>query len=272
MSEYYFVDTENTGDKWIDLLDDANGIFIVFHTTNSPHIACDKAIKLRKSDSKIQFIECHTGNNALDFQLVTVLGYVIRSKKTEEFIIVSNDTGFDAVIDFWKEHGVNISRFSYTVAPKQPSKSKKKSTDTESTATGSSSQNEAEKIHGVDSKEIYTVINCIGAENAEHIHNAFIHFYGSLDGRKIYSYMKQTEFSVPPVDWTNKTKLTKLINLIIKHSDVEFPDSFSGFIANNVVDDKKIMLQKINGAFSGNGPQFNKVFSTFYEILAKIKN
>lgn len=39
MSKTYFVDSENVGDAWIDLLlADPNGTFLIFYTSHSPRI------------------------------------------------------------------------------------------------------------------------------------------------------------------------------------------------------------------------------------------
>ena len=67
-------------------------------------------ILLKESDKEVTFIECNYGNNALDFQLCTDLGYRVHDIGDGEFIIVSNDTGYDAVVRFWKKRGVNVKR------------------------------------------------------------------------------------------------------------------------------------------------------------------
>ncbi len=46
----------------------------------------------------------HSGKNALDFQLSTLLGCLIAHEKADEYFIISRDGGFAAVVDFCKEH------------------------------------------------------------------------------------------------------------------------------------------------------------------------
>lgn len=103
METIYFIDSENVGDSWIELLDKAENEkdrFLVFYTGHSPRIAYPQAIQLLNAVCKPEFIECHEGNNGLDFQLVSYLGYELHADCTKEMIIVSNDTGFDAAVFF----------------------------------------------------------------------------------------------------------------------------------------------------------------------------
>ena len=44
------------------------------------------------------------GKNALDFQLVTFLGYMIAKNKADEYYIISKDAGYQAAIAFCKEY------------------------------------------------------------------------------------------------------------------------------------------------------------------------
>ena len=57
-------------------------------------------------------ISCYPGKNGLDFQLVSYLGYLLKSAGKTEYIIISNDMGYDCVIHFWKEQGYKVSRMT----------------------------------------------------------------------------------------------------------------------------------------------------------------
>ena len=49
------------------------------------------------------------GKNALDFQLVTFLGYMIAKNKADEYYIISKDAGYQSAIAFCKEYlGVRV--------------------------------------------------------------------------------------------------------------------------------------------------------------------
>lgn len=117
----YFVDTENVNGDPIGILlrrmDDASKM-LIFYTEKSPHISYDVLTAFMDKCKQISRIPCGRGtDNALDFQLVSALGYVIMQClctspdfTTKEFVIVSNDHGFDAVVSFWKSRGVLIKR------------------------------------------------------------------------------------------------------------------------------------------------------------------
>lgn len=46
----------------------------------------------------------HSGKNALDFQLVTFLGYLVAQKKADEYYIISCDAGYQSAITFCREY------------------------------------------------------------------------------------------------------------------------------------------------------------------------
>ncbi len=114
MSKRYFIDSENVGDNWISLLDTVaeEDEILVFYTAKSPHMNYKNLITLKKSPKDVTFIECCEGNNALDFQLCTELGYQVRDIGDDEYIIVTNDTGYDAVVKYWKDRGIALKRIT----------------------------------------------------------------------------------------------------------------------------------------------------------------
>ncbi len=112
MNKIYFIDSENVGDNWISLLSTTapDDEILVFYTARSPHMNYKNLILLKQSPKEVTFIECCEGNNALDFQLCTDLGYRVRDLEDAEFIIVSNDTGFDAAVKYWTKRSKRVSR------------------------------------------------------------------------------------------------------------------------------------------------------------------
>ena len=112
--KHYLIDSENVGDFWIPLLelpaDQAE--LIVFYTKNSPHMSYDSLIKLKESDRTVTFIKCYEGTNALDFQLCSELGYLIAVNKGDDFIIVTNDTGYDAAVKYWRHKEYSVKRIA----------------------------------------------------------------------------------------------------------------------------------------------------------------
>ena len=112
--KYYLIDSENVGDFWIPLLDlpADQAELIVFYTKNSPHMSYDSLIKLKESDRKVTFIKCYEGTNALDFQLCSELGFIIAGNPGDEFIIVTNDTGYDAAVKYWRRKEYSVKRIA----------------------------------------------------------------------------------------------------------------------------------------------------------------
>lgn len=48
--------------------------------------------------------------NALDFQLVSFLGYLIRENGSSAYYIISKDNGFDSVLHFWTKQNTKVMR------------------------------------------------------------------------------------------------------------------------------------------------------------------
>ena len=51
-------------------------------------------------------------NHALDFQLCSELGYLIAMNKSDDFIIVTNDTGYDAAVKYWRHKEYSVKRIA----------------------------------------------------------------------------------------------------------------------------------------------------------------
>lgn len=112
----YLVDTENVsadGFVGIDELSNKSKIYYFF-SSKSYRPSYLEIDKIRNAKCKVEFVEsAKSGTNALDFQIVTFLGFLIgKNKKNDktEYILITNDTGFDAVVEFWKKRNINVSR------------------------------------------------------------------------------------------------------------------------------------------------------------------
>lgn len=127
---YYFVDYENVGSdglNGIDTLDENNSVFI-FYSRNADKITFDVHMQMNVSKAEIKYFKAETGQkNALDFQLSSYMGYVIKANESSEaeYYIVSKDNGFNALISFWNSFKINIkviqSLSNRTPAPEKPS-------------------------------------------------------------------------------------------------------------------------------------------------------
>ena len=112
--KHYLIDSENVGDFWIPLLElpAEEAELIVFYTKNSPHMSYESLIRLKESNRTVTFIKCYEGTNALDFQLVSELGYRICENEEDRFVIVTNDTGFDAAVKYWRRRKKSVKRIT----------------------------------------------------------------------------------------------------------------------------------------------------------------
>ena len=108
----YLIDTENIGSAWTEVLPlmGRNDEILLFYTVNSPGIPYRDLQQILNHLSQMELIPCNTGRNGLDFQLSSYLGYLLRSSTKTQYVILSKDTGYDPLIQFWKEKGVDIAR------------------------------------------------------------------------------------------------------------------------------------------------------------------
>ena len=124
----YLIDTENVRTVWTMLLDrmTVNDKIYVFYTMNSGNVSYEDLKGVLSSGKSVELIQCHTGKNGLDFQLVSYLGYLIHSNENADYCIISDDSGYDAVIKFWEDRDVDVTRkTAFQVSGKQAKPQKK---------------------------------------------------------------------------------------------------------------------------------------------------
>lgn len=127
----YLIDYENvnvSGLNGIETLTEADKVYI-FYGANPGYIPFEKHILISKSQAEVAYLRVErSGKNYLDFQLATYSGYLVAMYPEREYIIVSRDTGFDSIVNFWnrnpEDRGVRFSRREAIVVP--PSAAKKK--------------------------------------------------------------------------------------------------------------------------------------------------
>ncbi len=111
----FLIDFENVSDNAFIGLENLaeDDKIIIFYSEKSSKISISTHCKLEHSNVMKEYIAIKTGGkNALDFQLATYLGYLIAQDKTQEYVIVSNDTGFDFVTAFWQKKDIKIRKCS----------------------------------------------------------------------------------------------------------------------------------------------------------------
>lgn len=112
--KYYLIDYENVSNHGLDGIEDASAqdIIHIFYTHASNTLTFDTLNKLLNSKAKVIYEKVDNGiKNALDFQLSSYLGYLIRENKGKKisYFIISKDNGYIPLTKFWSKRGVNIS-------------------------------------------------------------------------------------------------------------------------------------------------------------------
>ena len=107
----YLVDTENVASSWMSLLDivEPHDKLYLFYTDYSTILTYSNLELILPRAKQIIPIHCErVGKNSLDFELVSYLGYLINEDNDAEYIIYSNDKGFQAVSLFWEKRNVLV--------------------------------------------------------------------------------------------------------------------------------------------------------------------
>lgn len=106
----YLIDFENVKSKGltgIDSLTEYDRV-IIFYSENADTINFEMHQKVLISKAEIEYFKVHVGGkNALDFQLSTLLGYLVSKNYYSHIFVISNDKSFDFLHDFW--HGKYIA-------------------------------------------------------------------------------------------------------------------------------------------------------------------
>ncbi len=102
----FLIDFENVKSKGLSGIDmlESDDTVIILYSENSDTISFEMHRKVMKCRADIEYFKVHVGGkNALDFQLSTLLGYIVARGEHSHAFIISNDRGFDFLHDFW--HG-----------------------------------------------------------------------------------------------------------------------------------------------------------------------
>ena len=108
---FFLVDYENVKSDGLQGVDelDKNDNVIIFYSANAGKLSFDLHTQLLDTKSKVTYFEVDTiGQNALDFQLSSYIGYILGKKSDCECYIISNDRGFENVCNFWRTRGIRL--------------------------------------------------------------------------------------------------------------------------------------------------------------------
>ncbi len=108
----YLIDSENVGKKWIKHLPE-------LRRSDRVVVFCSDKITCTQEDleghenlkDKVTFVTCTNGRaNAMDFCIVFWIGYHARTAPKTQYIVISNDKGFDAILEQDCIQNLRISR------------------------------------------------------------------------------------------------------------------------------------------------------------------
>ncbi len=215
MKTYYLVDFENLHEEALKITKKATekDSLIIFFTSNTPKISLEA---LENQKAKPEIIKCNSGKQSLDLCLVSYLGYQIKSDgKNSKYVIVSDDSGFDNVISFWKDRKITtVSRQAKATeeAGKKSEISKDKSKNSPSKKAESSkdknknSQNKKTELNNsitkilnealpqTDNKTKGEIVS-LAVKNAEagkqNVYRKMIQKYGQKKGLDYYNAIKK---------------------------------------------------------------------------------
>lgn len=121
---YYLVDYENVrtqGLNGVNKLSEED-IVCIFYTEHADSLTFGLHRRLNESKATILFRRVIAGyKNALDFQLSSYLGYIIceNAENQYDYCIVSQDKGYESLVDYWKKRKVNVSLVTNVVKQKE---------------------------------------------------------------------------------------------------------------------------------------------------------
>lgn len=108
---FYLIDYENVnieGLQGVENLTAADEV-IIFYSEHADKLTFDLHRRLNETKAQISYFKVGAcKKNALDFQLVSYLGYLIAQHSGQAFYIISHDTGFQSVVRFWAEQKITI--------------------------------------------------------------------------------------------------------------------------------------------------------------------
>lgn len=120
----YLIDTENVQYAYEQVIPNLKPgdeviLFCTEHTM-SMQARFSTLEKISRIDASIKVIACGSGHNALDFQLASYLGWLIREDYTAqvnakpgtepcEYIVFSGDHGYDPLQAFWADYGYKVT-------------------------------------------------------------------------------------------------------------------------------------------------------------------
>ena len=112
-TNYVLIDFENVAPDNLDLLDQEWIRVFLFVGKNQTKLPFPTVKAIQKLGARAEYVKMTgTGHNALDFHIAFYIGRISATDKDAYFHIISNDTGFDPLIEHLKDVHINANRVS----------------------------------------------------------------------------------------------------------------------------------------------------------------
>lgn len=103
----FLIDLENVKNQGmigVEQLSKDDRVFI-FYSESANSLSIPTIQAMNNSKAEIEYVKLQrSGRNAMDFQIVALLGFLIGSEKNGHFCIVSQDNGYVAPVEFFMDH------------------------------------------------------------------------------------------------------------------------------------------------------------------------
>ena len=112
MKKYFFVDYESVHQNGMNGIENLteNDKVIIFYTPTNETLSFALYRKMICSEADIELYRVQNGGkNAVSFQICTFIGYIVGNSPESECYIISNDTSYEYIINFWKERNIVIN-------------------------------------------------------------------------------------------------------------------------------------------------------------------
>ncbi len=196
----YLIDYENTGVKGLYGIEKLHeeDLIVVFYGPKTGAVPFDDHVRISSAVSHVEYIKTSkTAKNYLDFQLTTYLGYLTAHTGVKDYCIVSKDSGYDSVVDFWRIRGISIVRRE-TISVEKPQKqttrrTKKPVVENENENIKSVPESvrkkvrhtlKSENLQGGAYKKIYSCM--LHATDKQTLNTALVRVFTQEDGNRYY--------------------------------------------------------------------------------------
>lgn len=201
----YLVDVENVANNWVDFVSGGEQAKVfLFFSVPSPNLTYGDLATILGKCPNIRCFQCASGSNALDFQLVSYLGYLLAAATVcDQFVILSNDKGYDSVCNFWGQRGFRVERIGTKPAEKAVSPAPKKPPEPQQTDPVKPPEPADIRQQCIDivrnclpqnekecSADIFAVLEKNKTANLQVVYQTFVKTYGQKRGLDLYKKVK----------------------------------------------------------------------------------